>query len=98
MRRHHSTAVKAQTVQEFLTERRPVAQSASEYGIYPNRLNEWSAIALRGLPGLFADDCKAANVAAIRQMVDEHRTGRHSHRQRLLQLLTLELFLREFFG
>jgi hypothetical protein len=37
------------------------------------------------------------NHKVVRQILEEHRNGSRSHRQGLLQLLSLELFLREFF-
>ena len=50
---------------------------------------------------LMSDDCRllafGLNPKPIRRIVEEHRTGQREHRQSLLQLLTLELFLREYF-
>jgi hypothetical protein len=36
--------------------------------------------------------------ATVRNMVVEHREAKRNHRQRLVQLMGLEIFLREFFG
>jgi hypothetical protein len=33
----------------------------------------------------------------IAQLIGEHRTGKRNHHQRIIQLMTLELFLRQFF-
>jgi hypothetical protein len=51
---------------------------------------------------LMSDDCRllafGLNAKPIHRIVEEHQTGQRNHRQCLLQLLTLELFLREYFG
>lgn len=51
---------------------------------------------------LMSDDCRllafGLNPSPVHQMVEEHRTGQREHRQCLLQLLTLESFLREYFA
>ena len=53
MRKHHTAAFKAKVVQEALKEEKTIAQIASEYGIHPNQISAWKALALKGLPNLF---------------------------------------------
>ena len=49
-----------------------------------------------------AEDCRLPEIGLrhqfIKELFSEHRSGARDHRQRLLQLLTLELFLRRFFS
>lgn len=60
MKKRYTNAFKAQVVHEILKEERTIAQIAAEHGIHPNQLSKWKALALKGLPSLFADEHKKA--------------------------------------
>ena len=53
-RKRHDARFKAQVALEALTNRRTLAEIASEYGVHPNQVGAWKKQALEGLPGLFA--------------------------------------------
>ena len=53
MRKHHTSAFKAQIVTQALKEEKTLAQIASENDIHPNQISAWKATALSGLPTLF---------------------------------------------
>ena len=69
MRKHYTSAFKAQVVREMLREEKPITQIASEHGVHPNVLHKWKAQALEGLPGLFEerDDTAALKEAHERR-------------------------------
>ena len=74
MRKHQSPEFKAQVVQELLKEQKTVSQLAAEYGVHPNQLYRWRAVALAGLPSLFSGrtiEEQAAKDAAHAQEVHE---------------------------
>ena len=52
MRKRYTNQFKAQVVQELLKEEKTLNQLAAEYGVHPNQLKRWKAIALEGLPSL----------------------------------------------
>jgi transposase-like protein len=64
MRKHYTNAFKAEVVQELLKEEKTIAQIAAHYGVHPNQLSKWKAIALKRMPDLFSDEQKA--VAAVK--------------------------------
>ena len=75
------------------------------YMRYATNYNEWFRMDARWIKWtddlLLGTDSRlitlGLNHKTVRQIVEENRSGRRSHRRGLLQLLTLELFLREFF-
>jgi transposase-like protein len=73
MRKRHSATFKAQVVQEVLKEEKTIAQIATEYGVHPNQISQWKALALKGLPSLFQKDTavQAAEKAAEEQKLQE---------------------------
>ena len=81
-------------------------QSHLSYNRHPTNYDGWLRADERWAAWtdklLMSDDCRlpafGLNHKPIRQMVEEHRAGQGNHRQCLLQLLTLELFLREYFA
>ncbi len=54
MRKRYTPTFKAQVVQELLKEEKTLAQLAADYGVHPSQLVKWRAMALQGLPSLFA--------------------------------------------
>jgi transposase-like protein len=69
MKKRYTAKQKAQIVLEMLKEERPIAQIASENGIYPNQLYKWKAQMLEGLPGIFEDDHKSEkNLKAVHEL------------------------------
>jgi putative transposase len=54
MRKHHSSAFKAQVVRELLKEEKSISQLATEYDVHPNQLYRWRDVAISGLPRLFS--------------------------------------------
>jgi putative transposase len=58
MKKQHTATFKAQKVKEIVKEEKTLVQIASEYGIHPQQLTDWKAIALRGLPSLFENERK----------------------------------------
>ncbi len=73
MRKRYTAAFKAQVVQEVLKEEKTIGQIASEYGIHPNQISQWKAVAVKGLPTLFEKDSAAHVVekAAQEQKLQE---------------------------
>ncbi len=72
MRKSYTSTFKAQVVLELLKEEKPLTQLASEYGVHPNLLRDWKAIALKALPTAFEQrDSFAAARAAHAQQVQE---------------------------
>ncbi len=65
-RKHYTAAFKAQVVQQVLREEKILAQIAAQYGVHPNQISQWKAIALQGLPTIFErnDGKQAAEKAA----------------------------------
>jgi asparagine synthetase B (glutamine-hydrolysing) len=76
------------------------------YMRYATNYNEWFRMDAEWIKWtdnlLLGTECRliglGLNHKTVRQILEEHRNGRRNHRQGLLQLLTLELFLREFFS
>lgn len=74
MKKHYSSAFKAQMVHELLKEEKSVSQLAAEHGLHPNQLYRWREIALTGLPRLFVGEASQEQVAkdaAHEQQVQE---------------------------
>lgn len=74
MRKHHTSAFKAQVVRELLNEEKSVAQLAAEYDVHPNQFYRWREIALAGVPRLFSGQSaleQAAKDAAHAQQLEE---------------------------
>ena len=46
IRKTHTTAFKAQIVQQALREDKTLAQIAAEHGIHPSQISQWEAAAL----------------------------------------------------
>jgi len=66
MGQQYSAAFKARVVHDLLRENKTITQIATETGVHPNQLSKWKALALAGLPSLFArrdatEDLKAAH-------------------------------------
>ena len=53
MRKHYSSAFKAQVIQEVFREEKTLAQVASQFGVHVNMVRQWKTTALSGLPSLF---------------------------------------------
>ena len=70
MRKHYTSAFKAQVVREVLREEKPITQIASEHGVHPNVLHNWKAQATEGLPSLLEgrDDAASLREAHERQV------------------------------
>ena len=62
MRKRYSNQFKAQVVHEILREEKTIAQIADEHGIHSNQLSKWKSMALKGLPSLFSDENKKADM------------------------------------
>ena len=62
MRKRYSNQFKAQVVHEILREEKTIAQIAAEHGIHSNQLSKWKSMALKGLPSLFSDENKKADM------------------------------------
>ena len=62
MRKRYSNQFKAQVVHEILREEKTIAQIAAEHGIHSNQLSKWKSMALKGLPNLFSDENKKADM------------------------------------
>ena len=71
MRKRYSATFKAQVVLELLKEERSVSQISSEYGVHPNQLYQWKALALKNLPGLFDDPHPKAQDSQAEQKLNE---------------------------
>ena len=72
MKKHYTSAFKAQIVQEVLKEDKPLSQIAAEYGVHPNQLSKSKATALKGLPSLFDENKAIADLkAAHDKQVDD---------------------------
>jgi transposase-like protein len=73
MRKKYSPAFKAETTLELLKEEKTIAQIASARHVHTTQLNQWKALALKGLVRLFTDDGKteAALKAQYAQKTDE---------------------------
>ncbi len=71
MRKHYTSAFKAQVVREVLREEKPITQIASEHGVHPNVLHKWKAQALDGLPGLFEDRDDSAQLREAHELYAE---------------------------
>ncbi len=72
MRKRHTSAFKANLVQEALKEVKTLAQLATENEVHPNQISAWKATALAGLPTLFERESKAQKEqAAFEQERDE---------------------------
>ena len=56
IRKRYTPNQKAAIVLELLKEEETLPQIASRHGVHPNLLRKWKALAVEGLPGLFADD------------------------------------------
>lgn len=56
MRKHYSSAFKAQVVQEVLREEKTLSQVASSFGVHPNLVRQWKVTVASGLPSLFDRD------------------------------------------
>ncbi len=67
MRKQYSATFKAQVVQELLREEKTVAQLAAEHGVHPNQLSKWKALALGGLPSLFAERAEVEALKAAHE-------------------------------
>jgi putative transposase len=61
----YRSTLKAQVVQEILREEKPLAQIASEHGIYAKVLREWKAIALRHLTPAYPNHAWAIDITSI---------------------------------
>ncbi len=59
MRKHYSSAFKAQVVQEVLREEKTLTQVASQFEVHPNLLRQWKTTVVSGLPTLFERDSRA---------------------------------------
>lgn len=59
MRKKYSAAFKAETTLELLKEEKTVAQIAAARQVHPTQLNQWKALALKGLVRLFMDEGKS---------------------------------------
>ena len=70
MRKSYSSTFKAQVVLELLKEEKTLTQLASEYGVHPNLLRDWKAIALKALPATFErrDSLEAIRLAHEQQV------------------------------
>ena len=55
-RKRYTPSQKAAFVLELFKEEETLPQIASHHGVHPNLLRKWKALAVEGLPGLFADD------------------------------------------
>jgi transposase len=64
MRKRYTPTFKAQVVQELLKEEKTLAQMAAEHGVHPTQLIKWRAMALQGLPSLFARQDSTAALKA----------------------------------
>jgi transposase len=73
MRKKYSPAFKAETTLELLKEEKTIAQIASARHVHTTQLNQWKAIALKGLVRLFTDEGKteATLKAQHAQQTDE---------------------------
>ncbi len=71
MRKKYSAAFKAETTLELLKEEKTVAQIAAARQVHPTQLNQWKALALKGLVRLFMDEGKSE--AALKEQY-EHKT------------------------
>jgi transposase-like protein len=69
MRKHYSPAFKAETTIELLKEEKTISQIASARAVHPTQLNQWKALALKGLVRLFTDEGKAE--AALKAQQDQ---------------------------
>ena len=64
MRKQYTASFKAQVVQELLKEDKTIAQIAAEYEVHPTQLNQWKAIAVKGLASLFEEKDSTADLKA----------------------------------
>ncbi len=71
MRKQHTSAFKANIVQEAIKEEKIIAQIASENDIHPNQISQWKSLALAGLPTLFDRQNKAQNEQAAHDALTE---------------------------
>jgi putative transposase len=64
VRKHYTTAVKAQVVRKLFKEDKTLAQVAAEHAFHPTQLVKWRATALHDLPSRFArkDSAEALKV------------------------------------
>jgi transposase-like protein len=58
MKKRYTAKQKAQIMLEILKEEWSISQIASEYGVHPNQLYKWKALAFENLDGLFDDERK----------------------------------------
>lgn len=71
MRKHYSTTLKAQIVQEVLRGEKTIGQIASAHDVHPNLISLWKATALERFPSLFERenaDREAERVAHDKQL------------------------------
>ncbi len=76
MRKSYSSSFKAQVILELLKEEKTLTQLASEYGVHPNLLRDWKAIALKALPAAFERrdslaDLRAAHEQQLQELYAE---------------------------
>ncbi len=67
MRKHYTTAFKAQVVLELLKEEQTINQVAAEHGVHPTQLRDWKKQVLEGLPNLFEASPEAVRWAAAQE-------------------------------
>src|SRR4051812_12417799 len=67
MKRSYTSAFKAQVVLELLKDEKCLNQVASEYGVLPNVVREWKAVAPKGFPALFERRDMLADITALHE-------------------------------
>ena len=53
-RRSHSSAFKAKVAFEAIKKEKTIAQLSSQYGVYPNLINQWKRRVMQELPEIFS--------------------------------------------
>jgi transposase-like protein len=86
MRKRYTAKMKTQIVLEILKEERTVNEISSEYGIHVNQLYKWRALALEGLPHLFAHGQKTEK--ALRALHEKEQEVLYAQIGRLTTQLT----------
>ncbi len=67
MRKHYTTAFKAQVVLELLKEEQTINQVAAEHGVPPTQLRDWKKQVLEGRPNRFEASPEAVRWAAAQE-------------------------------